>query len=224
MQFPIIIDDEYNKYIMSDLSFDINGNLYIDISSCLNNPVCIKQAHTVYQVCINGKNTPYADPGIYTILNTTKPQIGGIYDDLTTTNDNTSDDDNDDDIDDAENIDDDVNPLGTVSDKYYIEEKDYLYSIPTNNYLDSNFYFCGDDTVNIYDRLHGDVLALYDTFLYKNDINIFRTKLLGEPPFYVIKLLIDSGIIGFRIIYDTKFEVLYRLKLNKDGTMEFKIV
>jgi hypothetical protein len=155
-------------------SFDTCGNLYAHHND------------KVYQVCIDAKNNLYLDPGDYSIITSSEVEFGYIIDiDRKKTKQDVSimSDDEDDEY--------DFDPYGAVSDKFYPEEHNYMFSIPAQNHQDVKFYFCKRPyvkNISIVKRTNGDINALYDTFIYKNDKCIFRTKLIGDPPLYVISI------------------------------------
>lgn len=178
------------------VNFDTCGNTYIEYNS------------KVYQICISKKNDIYLDYADYSILSTESPEYGHIIESSSESNntervaDVIEPEDDHNDYSDDENYDEN-DPYGAVGDNYYIEEKNYMFSVPTSDYSTPQFYFCkasGTNDILVNQRNNGDVNALYDTFIYNNEKCTFRSKLIGEPPFYVVKLYDDH--ISLRDIYD----------------------
>lgn len=192
------------------ISFDINGNTYITINDI------------DYQLCIDGKNNPYLDKADYSIIKQSNIDVGTIVDESMFNGNKKEDltsiidpdfDDNDSDAEDY----DDSNFCGVVHEKYLPEENGYLFSIPTDDFMTSKFYFCqnGSHDIKINERNNGDILSLYDTFLYNgnqdNGVCIFRTKLVGEPPLYAIRIY--KNIICCRNICDLGIDKKYFIKM-----------
>ena len=188
-----------------NVNFDTCGNTYIEYNS------------KTYQICINKKNDIYLDYADYNILSAENPEFGYIIESSNEPNNTERVTDVIEPDDDHTNYSDDEyqdenDPYGAVGDNYYIEEKNYMFSVPTSDYSTPQFYFCklsGTDDISVNQRHNGDVNALYDTFIYNNEKCTFRSKLIGEPPFYVIKIYSDH--INLRDIYDVDNSKSYRI-------------
>ena len=189
-----------------NVTFDSCGNVYIEYEK------------KVYQVCINNKNDIYLDYADYSILSNNPIECGCIMEASRESNTKESltdiiqpDNDQYDDSDEDE-YQDENDPYGAVGDNYYIEEKDYMFSVPTSDYYTPQFYFCklsGSNDIPVNDRNNGDVKALYDAFMYDENKCIFRSKLIGEPPLYVVKIY--DNYINQRDIFDIHTSKSYKV-------------
>lgn len=212
----IPIENCTESNVCADLSFDVYGNMYLS-----HNDV-------TYQLCIDGKNNAYIDEADYTVISSDEIEFGKIINtthlekqeqQIQEVNEDYNSDCDDDDPDNMYL--DEHDPYGSVSDKFYIEEKNYMFNISAIDHSYSKFYFCKSfncPQVSVLNRKNGDNEALYDTFIY-NDNNecCFRTKLVGEPPFYVVR--ISKHGIEMRDIYDISRTRSYKVQLNSDNKL-----
>lgn len=215
MDIPVKTYD--NGTMSAKINFDDSGNLYFEFS---HNDEFKDKEFTLYQVDIDGKGDMILDLADYKIIDSKKHLFGKIHQDKSKTSkshvlmdkeDSDADDENDDDED----------PYGSVSEKYYPEEKGYFYSIPTENYHQSSFHFCqtSDIVIPVNTRTNGDVLALYDTHIYDDSSNlVFRSKLLGEPPLYIVKVH-QNGNVTYREICNVDGCKHYSLFVDKDNNV-----
>ncbi len=207
MNIKVYTSPTNTNYEYYETSFDLYGSMYLNLNNC------------AYQLCVDNKNKPYFDLGDYKILDGKTVLFGSILD-MSTFSDNLPDsnyEDSDDENSDYE-YNDDPDPFGTVNEKYFPEEKDYLFSVPAKNHMKKKFYFCKlSDNINIQvnNRNNGDINALYDTFIYQDNKCKFRSKLLGEPPLYVLRVYEDR--IEFRNIYDTNNIQKYNLSFVNEN-------
>ena len=210
----ISIKKDNGEQIKGIVSFDINGNAYVDISKHF-------KFNNLFQICVDGENKPYCDPGDYTILDNTIPKFGNMFNSENKEEENSEDEDSDKE---EEVVDDYVrhDPYCNISEKYYYEEKDTLYNLNDDHYDDSKFHFCSLTLaidIPVVDRLNGDILSLYDTFLYQDNNNVFRSKLVGEAPLYILKLH-ESGSVYFRNICNRNTETEYSFSIDKENNLK----
>ena len=210
--------------IKSEIKFDDHGNLYFELGS---NDIFKDKELTTYQVDIDGKGDLVIDLSDYKILDvdSSSSNLGRIHVDKTKKTDAHEFMDKEDSDAEDEGAE-DVDPYGSVDEKYYPEEKGYFYSIPTDDYIQSRFFFCQshNNIIPINKRNNGDVLALYDTHLYDDSNNLsFRSKLLGEPPLYIVKIY-KNGIITYRETCNVEGNKHYYLFLNPENNIELKLV
>lgn len=209
-------DNELSQIGTSDVYFDTCGNMYIEYME------------KMHQICIDGKNDIYTDVADYSILSHDSIECGYIMDiEKNTSNKETVMDiieQDEDDVNSDDEFYDENDPFGSVSDRFYVEEKDYMFSISVEDYSLSQFYFCkrlGTDNFLINKRKNGDINALYDTFIYNNDKCLFRSKLIGEPPLYVVKVYPHH--INLRDIYDIDYSKNYKILLDGSEISLIKI-
>lgn len=204
--------DDSNKSIEIDshvgagmITFDTSGNMYIDYGT------------KIYQICINKNNDIYLDYANYDIISSDSIEYGYIMESRESSNKETVTDiiepDNDNEYDsDGNEYQDENDPFGAVGDNYFVEEKNHMFSIPTSDYFTPQFYFCklsGTNDIPVVERNNGDVNALYDVFIYHKNKCSFRSKLIGEPPLYVVKVY--SDYINLRDIYDIHNSKSYKI-------------
>ena len=215
MKIQLKTANSEKKY--GNISLDKNGNVYLDTKD------------KSYQLCIDNKNNPYFDEGDYHILTKVEDDVyGKIYDDVFSEKDNYNEEDDeknkykDIDSDEEDYANEEHDPYGYVNDKYYYEEQGSYYSVPTENYNQNKFYFCNtlysSKDIDVNDRYNGEVLSMYDTFIFQNDQNTFRSKLIGEPPLYVVKMY-DNGNITCREICDKYTEKVYSIGYNEKNNL-----
>lgn len=208
----ISIKKDNNEMIKGIVSFDKNGNVYIDISKHY-------KSNNILQICVDGQNKPYCDPGDYSILNDAEHVFGNMFN----SNEEEKIKVDESDTDDEEPISGvKYDPICNISETYYYEEKGTYYNLKDKHDDDSKFHFCtlsSDDEIPVMDRLNGDILALYDTFLYKDGNNIFRSKLVGEVPLYILKLH-ETGEVYFRNICNKNIEKEYRFVIDKEDNLQ----
>jgi len=192
--------------------FDTNGNAYIDLSyySGLFDNV----QFLVYQICVDGNNNIMFDPHEYPIIYNNEIKLGKfVEEDIEEEKDDKNEDNN------CEEYMENVNPYDLVSTKYYYEEKKSCYFLDLEDDETSYFTFynnSNDNGINIENRENGDILSLYDTLIYQNSTNIFRSKLIGDAPLYILKLY-DNGTIQFRELIDINNEEEYYISIDDDG-------
>jgi hypothetical protein len=220
---------------------DVNGNVYIDISYYKDN---FDQSSYIYQICVDNDNHIYCDLHDYYVLNDNKVNKGKFYnynkmEELEEKNDETDEEeeideketeeeekeeDTDDDTDDEEEEkEDNKNLYDLVDTKYYYEEKDTCFFLNLEETDESyfSFYDSGLNTgIDVSERENGEVLSLYDTMLYESNNNIFRSKLIGDPSFYILKLF-DDGRVRFRELIDINSENEYIISIDRSGNIEF---
>jgi hypothetical protein len=192
------------------ISFDEYGNLYLNDSANQNQ---------AYQLNISGKNIPYFDFGYYKIISeyTGKAKTFVALDKdslktkIKTEIEREFDNYNSDDEYDLENNID-----------YYPEDTDYLNNEDENENGDENENENGDENeddynenednhkftfwtniinnqFSIFNRENGDIMALYDVYIYKDDKLMFRSNSIDNSSIYRFKINVN-GDIHFRPI------------------------
>lgn len=182
--------------------FDINGNLYLNYNK------------KVYQVDINKYDHLEADIGNYKIYNDT-PNIS--YGMLT---------------------------INTLSDEKELQFDKEIYNyndyndmiVPTVNYNHDPIGFFGTEntdtpetkiyflrtgdhvSIPIIECDNGDMMALYETLVYNDNILCFKTELDGEPPIYRIHLH-SNGVVFLEINQGELKK--YNLDSNLDSNLVF---
>jgi len=205
--FPIKKD---NEFIKSDITFDLYGNLYITINKL------------IYQININGKNQPCAESGDYHIIDDTNSNINKftLLDKDTSLKSNVIKNKNMEDYGSDEEYDSDGEPID--KNDYYEEDKYVLDDEPTeeddNKSVDSNddnqkflfSYVNPSCQLKINNRYNGDIMSLYDTYLYDDNMLCFKSNAPHNQILYRIKLF-SNGNFSLRSIGDQ--DILYRLEL-----------
>lgn len=188
------------------ISFDDMGNLYFT-----NN-----KSNVVYQIEISKNNTIQIDNADYSIVNKANKYLGKII----KLPEKDSKKQN-------EEIEFDDYYSNSIPLSLYPEEQGYLFSNEkitnvniADNFFDgeyedqfdsySEFLFYGND-FPIHVRKNGYYNALYDTFIISNDNILFRTKLIGEPPLYIIVINTDDNTIKFRDTTNFEYYTSYKI-------------
>ena len=214
--FPIKKDNEYLK---GSVTFDLYGNLYITVNENTNE----NTNELTFQININGKNQPYADLGDYHIIDDqTNIKINKftLLDKESSLKSNVIKNKNIEEVGSDEEYDEE----GELIDKndYYEEDKYVLND--DNDDVDNksnesdedenpifNFSFVNPSCqLKIDNRYNGDITALYDTYLYDNDLLCFKSNAPHNQILYRIKLF-SNGNFSLRSIGDR--DIFYRLEL-----------
>lgn len=232
MNFPIELEN--NSFITGKLSFDIYGNLYIDVTNNDITTYLIDSQNIkyplVYQISVDNKNNPIADQGDYSIISDIEPKFGQlhIYNDGFSLRKKTLNtlDEEEKENNDCEN-----------DNKYYKEEQEYF---ENNDSYDNEDYIVNEDIykqygsdnkpfifssldsttkITIQDRINGDICSLYDTYIYKDNNLCFKSGSFDNSSLYRIKLHTD-GKLYFRQIIEQDTE--YKTILLKSGELIFK--
>ena len=231
MNYTITTSDEEKLNV--SICFDTFGNLYFDLTSVKDNKFFDEPLiQPLYQINVNGDNTPYIEPGIYPIVQEKKCE----YTRFTLLNHNLEkkvkqsieiNQYNEDDEDDEDDED---------SDDYYPEDNDYkeesLDSFYEVSFLDDdllikygehNKKFKFSNVNPVYNvpvnvRKFGDITSLYDTYIYKNEKLCFKSCSVDDEAIYRIRLL-TKGEFWFRSI--GRVEKLYNLVIDSKGAIKF---
>ena len=201
MKIPITNTD--NRY--ADLSFDRYGNIYFEYDG------------TTYQVSIDGKNTPSIEPGEFQTLDEVTK-----YKKLLLQEENKEDEDC------CDSSEEDEPDYLEEDEEYMIEDYDNHSEVEYDvdnieKYGESNkpFNFSAPSSVDdilITDRMNGDITALYDTFIYKNNGLTFVASSQEEESIYRFRINDDGGMT-FRPIGGS--ELFYGLMID-DGKLTLK--
>jgi hypothetical protein len=232
-----INNNEGHQFKFLTISFDVYGNLYLH-----ENDESIK----AYQLNISGKNIPYFDFGDYNMINkyTEKLKTFVVLDETNSLKtkikmkiekehneyeeyDYNSDDEYD--LDGDKNID------------YYPEDNDHLNNeeiinnsedecdeideenIKNYGYDNRKFIFWNnthEHQMLIFNRKNGDVMALYDVYIYNDGKLIFKSNSPDNTSIYRFRINIgNNNDIYFRPIGYSEKKL--RLKLNKDNVLTF---
>lgn len=186
-----------------DFFFDNKGNAYL------------KYKDKISQIGVDKDNMPYCEKGEYIINGEYEEKIEQMYED---TYKDESHEEHDEIRSDDGVLDEDYdeNVYCSVDDDIYYEEKNHYYSISTKNLSATKFYFCSTGAnVDIFKIKDSNILALYDTFVFTNNDCIYRSKLLGEPPLYVLKVY-NNGNIGFRDMCSST-DKYYKIIIENDN-------
>lgn len=211
----IKIRDKNNNPVKFIISFDSYGNVYFDNTSY--------HSHNSYQINVNHKNQPYFEKDDFQILknkktNYNKLQLLGTGDKLK--NEVLNDikkydtfDEYEKEIDyfpeqneyvemlnhKNENSDDDIISEDNIG-QYGIYNTEFLFSKPNSNNEEKY--------VNI--RKNGDVSALYDTYVYKNNLLFMKSSSKNNESIYTLKIH-DDGTVYFKVngSYECKYKLRY---------------
>jgi len=183
------IKNDKNEIINIKISFDEFGNLYFEDN------------YIIYQININSKNNLYADIGDYKLLsneNNFKKSKFSLDKKLTKKIKNDLDNNYF-----EENYYPEDNEYYEYSfinddhDIYYNE--DVIKKYGTNN---QPFNFSTNNTYNIFpvnNRENGHVMALYDSYVYKNNKLLFKSNSYNNESYYRLNIHLE-GYIYFRPI------------------------
>lgn len=182
-----------------NISFDNNGFLYLDTNN------------KTYQLEIDIYNEPILISGEYNIIK----EYDKLFGSITIVDEEKQ----------SQEIEYENYQSSSIPLSMYPEEKGYMYT-ELNNLNDDDddesiFTFMGEG-IKVYIRDNENYNSFYDTFINKNQKTIFRTKLIGEPPLYV--LTIENNIIYFRKSSNYNFPTKkFKIKNNNDNLFLEKI-
>lgn len=234
MNIPISTHDDIQQTI--SISFDVYGSLYLHDDS---------EKSYAHQLNVNGNNTPYFESGTYDIYEpyTDKPGTFTILDknnslktkikkklerDIENEEEYNSDDDYDLDGDGANDIDyypedgdhlnDDQDANNSDSDS---DSGNYLDEDNIKNYGHNNIKFkfwnnTHNNPIPIYYRNFGDIMALYDVYVYDNNNLIFKSNSSDNSSVYRFKIHTNGDIYFRPIGYSEK---KYKLKFTDSNEL-----
>lgn len=239
MSIPVEITVDGNKQSKSlIISFDVFGNLYLHDNI---------NSDKIYQLNISGKNIPYFDFGNYEIINGYEKKLGTFAfldknKSLKTKIKIKIEKEINDYEEDNYNSDDEYDLDGDKNIDYYPEDNDHFddnddskesyddgnqeideENIKLYGYDNQKFTFwnnINDNPIPIFNRKDGDIMALYDVYIYDNDRLIFKSKSADNSSIYRFRINIDENDdIYFRPIGYTEQQL--KLKLNDDESLIF---
>jgi hypothetical protein len=211
-----IVKNENKDELETDISFDMYGNLYLTIQD------------KSYQINVDGKNKPYAEPGEYKILENKKVRLNKIrLNDRGITLSNKA----------QHNIEKNNDVVNEDREEFiFPEEQGYTVDNNSDSYGDDlidednimkygemnkhfDFSHINDsNNIPINNREDGDISALYDTYLYDKSRLCFKSSSKDNQSIYRIRLHND-GTFVFRPIGQR--EVVYKLYLlSKSGNLK----
>jgi len=211
-------DNQNNTYT---ISFDFYGNMYIENIS----------DNKIYQVNIDGRNKPYLERGDYSIIDNLKQvkrKTFKLFDKnvclKTKLQEKLKEDKFDFDAydpeDDEEYVDyypedDDHIDDNIDSDSDGIIDEDLINKYGENNL---QFSFWGNDDIKIHQRENGDIMSLYDTYIYDQYQNlIFKSCAKNDSSVYRMKIDNSTNSIIFRPIGFQ--EIIYKLLLDENNEL-----
>ncbi|AYV78239.1 MAG: hypothetical protein Edafosvirus7_31 [Edafosvirus sp.] len=220
MNIKILKDNVESQ--MGQISFDKNGNVYIDVNN------------STYQINVDRNHKPYCDKGNYEIKKLeTQPKIGK----LVPTNSKYSlkgktiqkiEKDKqellDDELDNEnENNQENHERIYFHEDSQYFEDIELDPNEDDDEEMNEYFSFSSNNMeIPINERENGDILALYDTLIFNDERICLKTKLLlGSDdivPLYRLQMY-ASGKCFFRPIGDK--DTQYYLKINQNDELLF---
>jgi len=243
----ISTESNNNEYLPVNISFDLYGNLYFDISKIKNNEYFKDEINfNSFQINIDGRNNLYGDQGNFNILETknnklTKFKLTSEHSklqfkamkELATKELDEEELETYDTFDDGEIDPDLIDPYEEEL-KYFPERNEFFETdvVSSDDIIDEdlinsygyhnlkfNFSHASDDaTIPIYNREDGDITALYDTYIYQNDNLCFKSSSRNDESLYTIKVH-DNGILYFR---PHGFrEQQYKILFTKNGKLLF---
>jgi hypothetical protein len=205
----IAIKTSDNKKSNCNICFDRYGNLYFKVDN------------RMYQVNIDGQNRPYADLGKYSEINKQFLDKDVKYNTFKLSHKellkNKINDELEEDIRDDEDVISDTEELAIESDSIIYEEIENKYGVHNKpfgfSYVDPNYEIPVDY------RENGDIIALYDTYVYDKDSLCFKSYSREEESIYELKIF-SGGSVGFKPTGNP--ERSYELVYNKEnGELNF---
>jgi hypothetical protein len=189
--------------IYFDISFDPFGNMYFDGSKHMDH-------ESIYRIDISGDNKPYAEKGSYKIINKYENKIGSFKPLVKKMEENDSSDDdpsyypeNEDHIDEEYNFQTEIIDEDNIK-KYGENNLEFVFSKLSNNVPDISY------------REDGDIMALYDVYLYDDNL-IFKSISPDNSTIFRFRVYKDE--IYFRPIGE--LEKRYTLHINSEGELLF---
>jgi hypothetical protein len=224
-----------NTTIDLPIFFDKYGNLYVDIESVDGNDLIDdlkNQQISSYQININNKNVPCSEPGVYKTIDIIKNSVGKfqlVQDHNMLQKKATKK------LENVHDMFDENNEYEELDDsKYYPEQQEY-FDIEITNSND----LIDEDNINMYGHhnqpfkfsdlssadpttiknIDGeDISALYDTYVYDNNILKFYSNSKTNDSLYVLRID-TNGSITLRL--NGSYETNYELLLTKFGKLLF---
>lgn len=213
----VLVDSSNGIRTHAIISFDIYGNMYIADN---------------YQMSINETNTLYLEYGNYNKINDGQSNSKyycsisqlqehstllkkSIKDKLNENDENSDDTNPAHDEDSVDYYPENVDMSENSGDSYGDIDEDNQKQYGEQN-LRFKFWFDSSQTNNLVnERNSGDIMALYDVYMYDNNNLIFKSASQDNSSIYVIKININ-GDIYFRPIGHN--EKKYRIKMSADHT------
>lgn len=201
-----------NKQYACLMNFDEYGNLYIETGK------------KIYQINVSGKNIPYAETGLFTNLGVSNLPVKQFeIDNEDLLKKKIQDEDSDDSDIDPDNANPEINPEfdeNELSDDNESIDEEQLKNYGT---LHKKFIFWinGKKSNNqkyIFKRLNGDVMALYDTYIYHDELLYFASDSPYNDVIYRINIHTNGYVFFKPIGYQEK---CYKLILNNNHDLIF---
>jgi hypothetical protein len=233
----IVVQSENEIKFKFKISFDVYGNMYLNGDEFKNSEYfSSNNQDMIYQININGNSTPCVEQGSYdTVENpdkkissfimlnkpyTLKTKIRESLKEYELDSDEEYDLDGDNDTDyypednDHKGNEDELNEL---SDEVIDEENIKCYGNNNKKFIFSKNQHVGDLQIDVDYRKNGEIMALYDVYIYDNDL-IFKSVSPDNSSIFRIRVF-TSGDFYVRTIGDQ--EKKYQLKIDKDGSIKF---
>lgn len=234
MLLPVFYKD--NNYFNFEISFDPFGNLYLDGTKYNLDNYFEPNINLFYQININNKNEPVGETGNYQeitdyddkminmrIIDKNLSLKAKIFKDIEKKIEENNDEN---DFFDEEEI------KGTTN--YFPEDEDYVIDenlkIKNDKITDEfniqqygvhnlkfDFFCISGENILIKTRENGDVMSLYDTYLYDNTL-IFKTNSKDDSSIYRFRIF-KNGDIFFRAIGE--IEKKYKIFISSNGNLSF---
>lgn len=229
---------EINNTCKPIICFDLYGNAYLDTG-----------LEQIYQICVNGKNEPFLDKGVYKIINNTDSSMklsknykcvkgantlleksktslieeadGEI--DVSTVHLELFPEDYDYCVDDTIKDESSENELSDndVQDNTFLDEDiEKNYGSHNKKFMFKNIGL-GNKNIPIENREFGDVCALYDTFIYDGDKLIFISCDSVYDSVYRMQIC-TSGLIKFRPIGNQ--DKIYKIIVDGSGDLQLHLL
>lgn len=198
-----------NEPFYFKILFDPFGNMYFDGSEYVNHEY-FSSNELVYRIDISGNNKPYAERGSYKIIKNYENQLGSFKPLVKKAEEDDSSDENPSYYPENEDhIDDEYD--------YYVEmiDEDNIKKYGENNH-EFIFSKLGNTVPEIHYREDGDIMALYDVYLYDDNL-IFKSISPDNSTIFRFRVYRDE--IYFRPIGEP--EKKYILHINSEGELVF---
>lgn len=206
MNFKIYTNAD--KKFKINLCFDLFGNLYFDTNLIKDDKFFSNVLkHNLHQICVDGKNEPYVESGEYQIISNEK--LNKSFDTMRKIK---------------------------IKDKYENSKKTYYYENNkqnineimidekiTKSFGQHNIPFvfsslADEYNINIEDRMFGDIAALYDTYIYKNNLLCFNSNSFTNDSIYKFYIY-EDGRFYIKIVGHKR--IPYKVKITEIGDIVF---
>lgn len=220
-----------NKRVPFVVSFDEYGNLYFEIYGDLSSKC--------YQLNINN-NDPFFEQGTYQIINPydkKKFNLFTVLDKETSlkakvkkrkqlekeeNEESFSDEEYDLDGDKRQDYFEEENDIciddeGENDNNDIDEDNQKMYGL-YNKKFNFSTYSTLNEPIKVNNRQNGDIMALYDTYIYENCM-VFRSKSSDNSSIYIVNVYLKENIILIRPVGSP--EKKFKLLINEEGDLSF---